>query len=114
MSDPDSADVVYHLFVDLDQVPIATSALRMLIADEAHEPEIRRLARGVLDGLVISPASGDVHRVGLSAAQMKIVHTAFKLALDDTQREQVTERAVLRDLLDKLPDEHTIRAIKLD
>jgi hypothetical protein len=44
---------------------------------------------------------------------MKIAHTAFKLALDDTQREQSVERGVLRDLLSKLPDEHTIRAIQI-
>jgi hypothetical protein len=33
--------------------------------------------------------------------------------LNDLQREQAPERAILRSILDKLPDEHTMRAIKL-
>ena len=45
---------------------------------------------------------------------MKITHTAVKLAFDDTQREQSHERDVLRRILDKLPDEHTMRAIELE
>lgn len=114
MSDTHPAAVAYHLFVSPDQFPIATSALRILISDEAHEQQIRRLAREVLEGLQAVLETEDAHAVALSAAQMKIAHTAFKLALDDTQREQSSERTVLRDLLEKLPDEHTIRAIKLE
>ena len=41
----------YHLFLDASEVPVAASALRLLISDEAHEPEIRRLAREVIAGL---------------------------------------------------------------
>ncbi len=44
---------------------------------------------------------------------MKITHTAVKLLLDDLQREQADEREILRAILDKLPDEHTMRAITL-
>lgn len=86
----------------------------MLISDEAHEQQIRALAREVLEGLQAAAQAQDAHVVALSAKQMKIAHTAFKLALDDTQREQSDERVVLRDLLEKLPDEHTIRAIALE
>ena len=113
MSESPPTTVAYHLFVSPDQVPIASRALRMLITDEAHEPQIRRLAREVLEGLQTALEVEDSHSVALSAAQMKIAHTAFKLALDDTQREQSAERGVLRDLLGKLPDEHTLRAIQL-
>jgi hypothetical protein len=45
---------------------------------------------------------------------MKITHTAVKLMFDDTQREQGEERDVLRRILDKLPDEHTMRAIEIE
>lgn len=114
MSDTQPAAVAYHLFVEPDQVPIATRALRMLISDEAHEKQIRALAREVLEGLQAAAQTQNAHVVALSAMQMKIAHTAFKLALDDTQREQSDERVVLRDLLEKLPDEHTIRAIALE
>ena len=51
--------------------------------------------------------------VALSPEQMKITHTAAKLLLDDLQRGQAEEREVLRSILGKLPDEHTIRAITL-
>jgi hypothetical protein len=34
-----------------------------------------------------------------------------RLLLNDLQREQADERELLRRILDKLPDEHTMRAI---
>ncbi len=34
--------------------------------------------------------------------------------LNDLQREQASEREILRRILDKLPDAHSIRAIELD
>jgi hypothetical protein len=103
----------YHLLLDPDEVPVATSAIRLLIADEAHQPDIRRLARAVLDRLQAEPED-DVLQVPLSSQEMKITYTAVKLLLDDLQREQHDERAVLWQILDKLPDEHAIRAIALD
>jgi hypothetical protein len=44
---------------------------------------------------------------------MKITHSAVRLLLNDLQREQADERLVLHSILDKLPDEHAIRAIQL-
>ena len=29
----------YHLFLDAEEVSVAASALRLLISDEAHEPQ---------------------------------------------------------------------------
>ena len=40
--------------------------------------------------------------------------SALRLLLNDLQREQADEREVLRGILDKLPDEHTMRAIELE
>jgi hypothetical protein len=37
-----------------------------------------------------------------------------RLLLSDLQREQAAERKTLRAILDKLPDEHSMRAISLD
>jgi hypothetical protein len=51
--------------------------------------------------------------VPLTAPQMKILHTAVKLLLLDTQREQEPERQLLHAILAKLPDEHALRAITL-
>jgi len=106
-------DPPYHLFLDPDEVPAATGALRLLISDEAHEPQIRRLAREVLDSLQATPDEQGKLTVPLSPEQMKITHSAVKLLLDDLRRAQASEREVLRRIVDKLPDEHTMRAIRL-
>jgi len=103
----------YHLFLDDAEVPVAASALRLLISDEAHEPDIRKLAREVLDGLAApADAQGRV-TLELNPGQMKITHSAVRLLLNDLQREQADEREILRRILEKLPDEHTMRAIIL-
>jgi hypothetical protein len=103
----------YHLFLDPPEVPVAASALRLLISDEAHEPEIRRLAREVIAGLEGEADEHGVLTVTLEPQQMKITHSAVRLLLNDLQREQAEEREVLRAILEKLPDEHTMRAIQL-
>jgi hypothetical protein len=104
----------YHLFLDADEVPVAASALRLLVSDEAHEPEIRRLAREVIAGLEQPPDAQGMLTVTLAPQQMKITHSAVRLLLNDLQREQEDEREVLRAILEKLPDEHTMRAIVLE
>jgi hypothetical protein len=109
-TDPEPA---FHLFLDGEETPVLGRALRLLIADEAHEPLIRGLAREVLALLDPPPDGGGKVTVPLSPEQMKITHTAARLLLDDLQREQATERELLRRVLDKLPDEHTMRAIEL-
>jgi hypothetical protein len=115
MGGPDGEEEpAYHLFLDAAEVPVAASALRLLISDEAHEPGIRALAREVLEHLAPGPAGGELLTVGLTPPQMKITFSAVKLLLNDLGREQAEERSVLRGILDKLPDEHTMRAIQLD
>jgi hypothetical protein len=110
----DIADVpAYHLFLDTSELGPATSALRLLISDEAHERQIRGLAREVIASLRATPDESGKLTVTLSPEQMKITHTALKLLLDDLQRGQADEREVLRGVIDKLPDEHTMRAIRL-
>jgi hypothetical protein len=52
-------------------------------------------------------------RLDLTAAQMKIVHTALKSLFDDLGREQHDVKGVVASVLDKLPGEHDIRAINL-
>src|SRR5580704_17463076 len=93
----------YHLFLDFEEVPVAASALRLLISDEAHEPDIRRLAREVLVELEALPDENGVLTVSLTPQQMKITYSAVKLLLNDLQREQHDEIDILRSILDKLP-----------
>ncbi|HEY8303161.1 MAG TPA: hypothetical protein VIG42_01105 [Solirubrobacteraceae bacterium] len=106
-------DIAYHLFLDPEEAPVVARALRLLISDEAHEPLIRGLAREVLTGLDATPEPSGKLTVSLAPQQMKITHTATRLLLGDLQREQADEREILRHVLDKLPDEHTMRAIEL-
>jgi len=115
MSDPAAEPAPpYHLFLDTREVPMAAHALRLLISDEAHEPDIRRLAREVIGSLEQPPDAQGTLAVALAPQQMKITHSAVRLLLNDLQREQADEREVLRGILDKLPDEHTMRAIELE
>jgi hypothetical protein len=54
------------------------------------------------------------YRLELTAAQLKIVHTALKSLYDDLGREEHDVKQVVASVLDKLPGEHEIRAIDLD
>ncbi len=103
----------FHLFLDGEEIPLLARAVRLLIADEAHEPTIRALAREVLAQLDRGADAQGKLTVTLSPGQMKISHTAAHLLLDDLRREQADERELLRRVLEKLPDEHTMRAIEL-
>jgi UDP-N-acetylmuramate-alanine ligase len=54
-----------------------------------------------------------VFRLDLTAAQLKVTHTALRSLLDDYGHDEQDVIAVIRTVLDKLPDEHSIRAIDL-
>ena len=54
------------------------------------------------------------YRLELTPAQLKITHTALKSLLDDFGHEQHAVHRVIHEVLAKLPDEHSIRAIDLD
>jgi hypothetical protein len=101
----------YHLFLDAAEIPVAASALRLLISDEAHEPQIRALAREAIGGLEGPTGEEGRLTLTLSPQQMKITHSAVRLLLNDLQRGQSEEREILHAILSKLPDEHTMRAI---
>jgi hypothetical protein len=75
---------------------------------------IRPLAREVLASLAEPPDGRGILSVPLTPQQMKITHTSVKLLHDDLRYEHGDERAILRRILDRLPDEHTMRAIQID
>ena len=52
-------------------------------------------------------------RLELTAAQLKIVHTALKSLFDDLGHEEVDVQRIVSAVLAKLPGEHEIRAIDL-
>jgi hypothetical protein len=115
-----SSQPAYHLLLDPEEVPLVTRALDLMAKDAAHEPDIRGLARAVLSRIAGGrPASGsqiggEVLSLPLAAPEMKIVYTSVHLLLDDLQREEADEMEILHHILDKLPDEHAIRAIALE
>lgn len=104
----------YHLLLDPDEVPVALAALRLYIADEAHQPRIRELGREVLAAMQDAHDELGALSVPLSAEGMKVTYSALRLLLNDSRREQADERAALRAILDKLPDEHSMRAISIE
>jgi hypothetical protein len=53
------------------------------------------------------------YHLELTAAQLKIVHTALKSLFDDLGHEESDVKQVVASVLDKLPGEHEIRAIDL-
>ncbi len=112
MSGPDEQPD-YHLLLEADEVSAVSSALRLLISDEAHEPVIRGLAREVIAGLEGATDERGRLTLTLTPGQMKITHSATRLLLNDLQREQADERASLWAILEKLPDEHVMRAIQI-
>jgi hypothetical protein len=54
------------------------------------------------------------YHLELTPPQLKITHTALRSLLDDFGHEEHDVGKVIREILDKLPDEHAIRAIRLD
>ena len=54
------------------------------------------------------------YRLDLTAAQLKIVHTALKSLYDALGHEEHDVKRVVFDVLAKLPGEHEIRAIDLN
>lgn len=54
------------------------------------------------------------YRLDLTAAELKIVHTALVSLFDDLGHDEVSTLRIVRSVLDKLPDRHAIRAIDID
>jgi hypothetical protein len=72
----------------------------------SESPEVERNREG-------GPEEVHYH-LELTPAQLKITHTALKSLLDDFGREEHDVGQVIHEVLEKLPDEHSIRAISLD
>lgn len=67
------------------------------------------------DGSDNRQASTQFHyHLELTPAQLKIAHTALRSLLDDFGHDQREVLRTIHEVLNKLPDEHAIRAIQLD
>jgi hypothetical protein len=49
----------------------------------------------------------------LNPVQLKVVHTALKSLLDDFGHDEADVHRAIHEVLEKLPDEHSIRAIEI-
>lgn len=54
------------------------------------------------------------YHLELDPAQLKITHTALRSLLDDFGHDETEIVDLIQSVLAKLPDEHAIRAIRLD
>jgi hypothetical protein len=70
------------------------------------------LLREAMTEDLIQPGETAYH-LNLTAAQLKIVYTALKSLFDDLGHEEHDVKQIVAAVLDKLPDEHDIRAIDL-
>jgi hypothetical protein len=61
-----------------------------------------------------TPPTPFKYHLELTPAQLKITYTALHSLLDDFGHEEADVGAVIKEVLDKLPDEHAIRAIQLE
>jgi hypothetical protein len=60
------------------------------------------------------PSTQFRYHLELTPAQLKITYTALHSLLNDFGHEEHDVIRVIHEVLDKLPDEHAIRAIQLD
>jgi hypothetical protein len=54
------------------------------------------------------------YRLDLTPAQLKVLHSALHSFRDDFGHDQPDVHRIVHELLDKLPDEHSIRAIDIE
>jgi hypothetical protein len=54
------------------------------------------------------------YHLELSPGQLKVTHTALRSLLDDFGHDERAVARIIHEVLEKLPDEHSIRAIRLD
>lgn len=65
----------------------------------------------------MSDEAGDTpfrYHLELTPQQLKIAHTALRSLLDDFGHDEPEIHRLIHEVLQKLPDEHAIRAIQLD
>lgn len=53
------------------------------------------------------------YRLELTPAQLKITYTALRSLLDDFGHDEPDVHRVIREVIDKLPDEHSLRDIRI-
>jgi hypothetical protein len=87
--------------------------MRTIRSPEVNPSKAREAA--VSEGESEIPQTTQFHyHLELTPAQLKLTHTALRSLLDDFGHDQADVLRTIHEVLDKLPDEHAIRAIQLD
>src|SRR3954451_12037495 len=101
----------FPLIVHEDERPVLRTALEVYRGDFGHEEQpIVPLVDEVLARLPTDERTP----LDLDAAALKVTYSALQALLEGTRRTQDDERRHLRDLLERMPGEHDVRAIDLD
>jgi hypothetical protein len=107
-------ETAYRLDLTPTQTTVTRTALRSLRANFGHdEHDVQRVVRAALDKLPEGGGDPAVTWVELTPAQLKITYTALRSLLDDFGHDEHEVHRAIREVIDKLPDEHAIRAIDL-
>jgi hypothetical protein len=107
-------DTAYRLDLTPTQTTVTRTALRSLRANFGHdEHDVQQVVRAALAKLPESGGESGVHWLELTPAQLKITYTALRSLLDDFGHDEHELHRAIREVIDKLPDEHAIRAIDL-
>jgi hypothetical protein len=61
----------------------------------------------------MTEADETAYSLHLTPAQLKVTYTAVKTFYDDLGHDEAGVERAVREVLEKLPDEHSIRAIEL-
>jgi hypothetical protein len=64
------------------------------------------------DSPLIGP-DDTAYRLELTPGQLKITYTALKSLLDDFGHDEPEVHRVIHEVIDKLPDEHSLRDIRI-
>jgi hypothetical protein len=101
----------FPLIVHDDERDVLRRALEVYREDFGHneQPVI-----DLVDEVLSHMPSAEATPLDLDPAAMKVTYGALRALLEDSVRTQGDERQHLRDLLERLPGEHDIRAIDLD
>jgi hypothetical protein len=101
-----------NAIVSLRRIDRESASMPRRTADAVAEVICRGYRSSHMAEDLIQP--GEIaYRLELTAAQLKIVHTALKSLYDDLGHEESDFKHVVASVLDKLPGEHEIRAIDL-
>jgi hypothetical protein len=107
-------ETAFRLDLTPPQLEVTRTALRSLRDDFGHEEhDIQGVIRAVLDKLPGDEAGERVRWLELTPAQLKLTYTGLRSLLDGYGHDEHREQQAIRQVLDKLPDEHAIRSIDL-